>query len=194
MKPVRDRVARTLLKVAVHMINTASNAVGDDVGGRWIRRLVLRLAGAVVPSSTHLAGGTYFSQPKNLRLGERCFINRNCYLDLHALVTMHDDVVVGHGATIVTTTHSIGPASRRAGPVADLPVVIESGAWLGANTVILPGVTVGAGSVVAAGAVVTTDVPVNVIVAGVPAKIIRKLDDGCRATAGLERSDVARPA
>jgi maltose O-acetyltransferase len=160
------------------MINTASNAVGDDVGSRWIRRLVLRLAGAVVPSSTDLAGGTYFSNPKNLRLGERCFINRNCYLDLHAVVTMHDDVVVGHGATIVTSAHSMGPASHRAGPVTGLPVVIGSGAWLGANTVILPGVTVGAGSVVAAGAVVTTDVPANVIVGGIPARIISKCEDG----------------
>lgn len=97
---------------------------------------------------------------------------------------MHDDVVVGHGATIVTAAHGIGPASRRAGPVTGLPVVIESGAWLGANAVILPGVTVGAGSVVAAGAVVIADVPVNVVVGGVPAKIISKFADGmsgCRS-------------
>jgi maltose O-acetyltransferase len=181
MKPIWHCVASTLLRVAVHVINTVSNVVGDDVGSRWIRRLVLRLAGAIVPSSTHLAGGTYFSKPKNLRLGERCFINRNCYLDLYALVTMHDDVAVGHGATILTTAHTIGPASRRAGPAVGRPVVIESGAWLGANAMILPGVTVGAGSVVAAGAVVTADVPANVVVSGVPARVRRRLP-GCCST------------
>lgn len=176
METVMDHARSTLRRIIVHTVNTASNVVGDDVVSRWIRRMLLRLAGATVPSSSSLHGRTYFSHPGNLRMGNRCFINGNCYFDLKAPVTIHDDVVVGHGTTIVTSIHAIGPATRRAGKATGRPVVVESGVWLGARTVILPGVTVGAGSIVAAGAVVTTDVPVNVLVAGVPAKMVRELD------------------
>ncbi|MGH3698653.1 MAG: hypothetical protein ACRDQY_04110 [Pseudonocardiaceae bacterium] len=170
-----DQVRSSAQKIMVHTVNTTSNVVGDDVVSRWIRRTVLRLAGATIPSSSSLHGRTYFSHPANLRMGNRCFINGNCYLDLKAPIILHDDVVVGHGSTIVTSMHVIGPASRRAGTATGRPVVLRPGVWLGACTVILPGVTIGAGSIVAAGAVVTTDVPVDVIVAGVPAKVVRNL-------------------
>lgn len=175
-EPIVGNVRSSLRMIIIHGVNTASNVVGDDVVSRWIRRMLLRLAGATVPSSSSLHGGTYFSHPGNLHMGNRCFINGNCYLDLKAPVTICDDVVVGHGTTIVTSMHAIGPATRRAGRATGRPVVLESGVWLGACTLILPGVTVGAGSIVAAGAVVTADVPVDVIVAGVPAKVVRKLD------------------
>lgn len=142
-----------------------------------------------MPASTDLHGGTYFSQPRHLRMGGRCFVNRNCYLDLESLVAIGDDVVVG--------VHSIGPATRRAGPLTARPVVIESGGWLGANTMILPGVTVGAGSIVAAGAVLTADVPVDVIVGGVPARIIRALgekpDRPLPATISTHRGNRGQP-
>lgn len=172
-----DRVRATVLRVLVHVVNTASNIVGDDVVSRYVRRALLRMAGARVPRSTDLHGGTYFSNPRNLRMGQRCFVNRNCYLDLEAEISIGDDVVVGHGSTVVTSVHAIGPPSRRAGDVEGRRVNIESGAWIGANALILPGVTVGAGAIVAAGAVVTADVPADAVVAGVPAKVVRKLDD-----------------
>ena len=121
-------------------------------------------------------GGTYFSRAGHLRTGERCLINRSCYLDLHASITLGDDVVVGHGTAIITSRHVLGPAERRAGAVEGLQVVIGSGAWLGANATVLPGVTIGPGAVVAAGAVVNSDVPANAVVAGVPARVIRRLD------------------
>lgn len=174
---VMDRVRATMLRLLVHVVNSLSNVVGDDVVSRWLRRMLLRLSGATVPSGTDLHGGTYFSNPQNLRMGRRCFVNRNCYLDLEAEISIGDDVVVGHGTTIVTSVHAIGPSTRRAGDVVGRPVSIEAGAWIGANALILPGVTVGAGAIVAAGAVVTSDVVADSVVAGVPAKVVRKLDD-----------------
>ncbi len=172
----QGRVRSTLRRLGVHLVNTVSDAVGDDIGGRAVRRAAVRRAGATVPGSTHLLGDTYFSRPSHLRTGERCLINRRCYLDLHAAITLGDDVVVGHGTSIVTSRHEVGAPGRRAGTVVGVPVVIGSGAWLGANVTILPGVVVGAGAVVAAGAVVTADVPANTLVAGVPARPVRQLD------------------
>lgn len=187
MKPVRRRVHSTLLRLVVHVVNTVSNLAGDDVLGCRIRRRILRSAGAVVPRSTHIRGGTYFTCPGHLRTGERCTINRNCYLDLEATITLADDVVVGHGTTIVTSTHSVGPAQRRTGPVVGHPVCIGTGVWIGANVTILPGVTIGAGSVVGTAAVVISDVPPDVVVAGTPARVRRRLD----ATAPADQNDLS---
>jgi maltose O-acetyltransferase len=68
----------------VHAVNTASNVVGDDVVSRWLRRTLLRLAGATIPASSSLHGRTYFSHPATLRMAHRCFINGSCYLHLKA--------------------------------------------------------------------------------------------------------------
>ena len=174
--PRGSRIFSGIRRVGVHLVNTLSNLLGDDIVSRWLRRCLLAAAGAELAATASLHGGTYFSRPLNLRAGARCFVNRNCHLDLEARIELGDDVVVGHGATLVTTAHAIGPPERRAGSVTGIPVVIQAGAWLGANCVILPGVTVGAGAVVAAGAVVIADVPPDVTVAGVPAEIVRKLD------------------
>lgn len=171
-----DRVRSTLQRVGNHLVNGVSTVVGDDIVGRALRRGVLRLAGAPLRRSAHLMGGTYFSRPANLRVGERCLINRGCYLDLHGNITLGDDVVVGHGTAVITSRHRLGPEERRAGEVEGVSVTISSGAWVGANVTILPGVTVGRGAVVAAGAVVTSDVPANSVVAGVPARVVRRLD------------------
>lgn len=173
---VSAAVRSTLARVVTHLVNSASDVVGDDVLGRGVRRRVLRVAGATVPSSSTFHGGTHFSRPANLRVGEGCFVNRRCYLDLDGVVTLEDGVVIGHGVTIVTSTHELGPSTRRAGAVTPRPVTVCRGAWLGANATVLPGVTVGAGAVVAAGAVVTEDVAPDTLVAGVPARAVRRLE------------------
>lgn len=177
MRRLSDRVRSTLRRVGVHVLNTASNIAGDDVMSRRFRSLILRFAGANAPPSTSFHGGTHFTNPGNLNMGERCFINRNCYLDLEAPLTIGDDVVIGHGTTIVTTSHAIGPSSRRAGEAVGMPVVLQSGVWLGAGVIVLAGVTIGAGAIVAAGAVVIADVPGDVVVGGSPARVIRKIED-----------------
>jgi maltose O-acetyltransferase len=173
--PATGRVRSTLHRIGVHAVNLLSSAVGDDIGGRLVRRWTIRLAGARLPRSAHVLGGTYFSRASNLRVGERCLINRNCYLDLHAPITLGDDVVIGHGASIITSRHAIGPSQRRAGPVEGVGVVIGAGTWIGANATVLPGVVVGPGAIVGAGAVVTADVPADTVVAGMPARQVRHL-------------------
>ena len=97
-------------------------------------------------------------------------INVDCIFDLNDSIEIADFVSVGQGVMILTSSHRIGPAARRAGALFTAPVRIGPGAWIGARSVILPGVTVGAGAVVAAGSVVNKNVAPNALVSGVPAE------------------------
>ena len=110
---------------------------------------------------------------KNIRIGENVFINSGCNMQDQGGIYIGDDVLIGHNACLVTLNHDVNPDSR-----ADMfpqPIHIKNKAWIGSNATVLPGVTIGENSIVAAGAVVTRDVPDNTIVGGVPAKIIKKI-------------------
>lgn len=106
-------------------------------------------------------------------IGDEVFINRDVYI--RPRTTIGHRVNIGPFVRIITDTHALGPATRRAGRVRHDPIEIGDGTWIGASSTILPGVRVGAGAVVAAGSVVTRDVPDNTLVGGVPAEVIREL-------------------
>lgn len=108
-------------------------------------------------------------------IGKRCTINQG--VTIRPSVTIGDDVHIGAFATLMTDDHEIAGSNRRAGKFFVNPITVENGVWIGTGATILGGVTIGRGSIVAAGAVVTKDVVPNTIVAGVPAKVIRVLED-----------------
>jgi maltose O-acetyltransferase len=147
-------------------------------GGR-VRTLALRLAGFRIGRGTLFSGMPTITGPRDLyghlTTGRLCWFNIGCLLDLGAPITFGDLVAVGQQAMLLTTSHEMGPPGRRAAAAYTRPIVIESGVWLGARCMILPGVTIGAGAVVAAGAVVTKNVPPNALVGGVPARVLREL-------------------
>ena len=88
-------------------------------------------------------------------------------------ITIEDDVMLGPNVQLITENHPINPSERKN---LDLkPILIQKNAWIGAGAIVLPGVTVGKNSVVAAGSVVTKDVPANTVVGGVPAKFIKNI-------------------
>ena len=112
---------------------------------------------------------------KNIHIGQRVFINSGCKMQDQGGIYIGDDVLIGHNACLLTLNHEMDPENR-----ADMhpkPIHIEDKAWLGSNVTVLPGVTIGEGAIVAAGAVVTKDVESNTIVGGVPAKIIKRISD-----------------
>src|SRR5436309_2697279 len=111
----------------------------------------------------------------SIEIGRRCSLNVGSVVFSHGRTVIGDDVQVGPGAVITTGNHLYGdpslPVRLQGGEISD--VEIEAGAWIGAQAVILPGVRVGTGAVVGAGAVVTEDVPPYSLVVGVPARVVR---------------------
>ncbi|WP_108651865.1 sugar O-acetyltransferase [Dongshaea marina] len=111
-----------------------------------------------------------------IEIGEKCYINFNVtILDLHR-VSIEDHVMIAPNVHIYTATHSLDHSKRLDWEVIAKPVTLKRHAWIGGGAVICPGVTIGERSVVGAGAVVTRDVPDDCVVAGNPARVIRKLN------------------
>ena len=111
---------------------------------------------------------------KNIHLGKNVFINAGCKFQDQGGIYIGDDALIGHNVIMATLNHEENP-ERRANLIA-APINIGNRVWIGSNATILSGVTIGDGAIIAAGAVVTKDVEENSIVAGVPAKFIRKVN------------------
>ncbi len=116
----------------------------------------------------------YADHGLNIAVGRRVFIGPDCAFTGHAPITIADDVMIAHKVNLVTAGHPVEPHERR-DYITAAPITIETNVWIGAAAMVLPGVRIGAGAVVAAGAVVTHDVPAAAVVAGVPATVIRQM-------------------
>lgn len=138
-----------------------------------VRRLLSELFGYTVPASLRVFPPFYTDFGKNITVGENVFINACCHFQDHGGVTLGDGCQIGHNVVFATLNHGLSPEER---PITyPAPIVLERNVWVGSNATILQGVTIGENAVVAAGAVVTRDVPANTIVGGVPARFIRKI-------------------
>lgn len=138
-----------------------------------IRRLLSLVFAEPLPDNSTVFIPFHTNYGRNIRIGQNVFINHACsMLDLGG-ITIEDDVMIAPRVNITTEEHPVNPAERQ--QILCKPVRIKRNAWIGMGATILSGVTIGENSIVAAGAVVTQDVPDNTIVGGVPAKIIKKL-------------------
>jgi maltose O-acetyltransferase len=117
-----------------------------------------------------ILGGPRFEEM--LSIGSGCWFNVGATLDVHAELKIEDGVYLGHDVLVLTQSHELGPSERRAGLLQSRAVHIGRGSWIGARVCILPGVKIGQGVVVAAGSIVTRDVPSDSTVAGVPARAV----------------------
>jgi len=141
-----------------------------------IRALFSELTGRKVDDHFRLIPPFYTAYGLEIRVGRRVFINQNCTLYDLAEIRIGDDVMIGPNVSLITEGHPVAPSQRRTSVVAK-PIVIERNAWIAAGATIIGGVTVGENSVVAAGSVVTRDVPPNTLVGGNPARVIRSIGD-----------------
>lgn len=138
-----------------------------------LRWRALRAYGLDVQRS-RISPGVWFGS-KRVSIGEASFVNYGCMFNTAAQISIGANCDLAMQVVFATSSHEIGPAERRAGAPTAAPIQIGDGSWIGARVVILPGVTIGPGTVVAAGSVVTRDCEANSIYAGVPARKIRDL-------------------
>lgn len=138
-----------------------------------LRALMSRLVGYRVDDGFRLFPPVYTDFGKNIKIGKDVFVNSGCCFQDQGGVTLGDGCLVGHNVVFATLDHDKHPGRR--GDMTAAPIVVGKDVWIGAHATILKGVTIGDGAIVAAGAVVTRDVPPNTIAAGVPARVVKTI-------------------
>ena len=140
-----------------------------------VRALLERIWGQPLDASVRMFPPFHTAFGKLTRVGREVFINFGCTFLDQGGITLEDGVFIGPGAKIPTEHHPEATEVRHRLLVK--PVTIRRNTWIGAGAVVLPGVTVGENAIVGAGAVVTKDVPAGTVVAGVPAKVLRNIEE-----------------
>ncbi|GAB3912229.1 sugar O-acetyltransferase [Larkinella knui] len=147
------------------------NATATDVD--QVRNRLSAIIGRPIDESTTVFPPFYTNLGRFITLGKNIFINHACsFLDMGG-ITLEDDVQIGPRVNLTSENHPLDPNDRKT--VIPGPIIIKRNAWIGAGATVLPGVTIGENAIVAAGAVVSRDVPPNTVVAGIPAKVVRTL-------------------
>lgn len=171
-KTPESRALFERVKVATRLSSNIS-AYGVDEA-ESIKGAFEELIGKPVGDSFTLIPPFYADHGLNITVGRAVFIGYECAFTGHAAIDIADEVMIAHKVNLITAGHPVQPDLRRS-YITSAPITIETNVWIGAAATILPGVSIGADSVVAAGAVVTHDVPPATLVAGVPARVIRHL-------------------
>lgn len=138
-----------------------------------IRQFLSQIIDSEIDESVTIFTPFHINYGKNTQIGKNVFINFDCvFLDLGG-ITIEDGVLIAPKVSLLSEGHPISPEQRHS--LVPKHIHIKKNAWIGANATILHGVTIGQNAVVAAGSVVTKDVPDNVVVGGIPAQILKKL-------------------
>ncbi|MGN7967499.1 sugar O-acetyltransferase [Microbacterium sp. 22179] len=144
---------------------------GDPAARGWLQDLIGDLGDDVaIRPPLHVDYGDHIS------IGARSFVNFNLTALDVASITIGADCQIGPNVQLLTPTHPIDPTMRRDKLEAAEPIVIGDNVWLGGGVIVCPGVTIGENSVIGAGAVVTRDIPANVVAVGNPARVIREIN------------------
>lgn len=138
-----------------------------------IRMLISKLIGKPISSTFNMFPPFTSDFGKNITIGENVFINSGCRFQDHGGITICDGVQIGHNVIIATLNHNLEPEKRR--NTIPKPVYIGKNVWIGSNSTILPGITIGDNAVVGAGSVVTHDVKSMTVAAGNPARKIKEI-------------------
>ena len=138
-----------------------------------ICELMSRLTGVPVDPTFRLFPPFYTDFGKNIRFGKNVFVNSGCCFQDQGGIYIDDGALIGHNVVLATLNHGRLPENRH--DLLPSPIYIGKNVWIGASAVVLPGVRIGDGAIVAAGAVVTKDVPPNTVVGGVPARQLKSV-------------------
>lgn len=168
----------------MHGVSQRAIRVCMEINNRYrtpeeLRALMAELTGREVDEGFTLFPPFNSDCGRNIHLGRDVFVNAGCKFQDQGGIYLGDRVLVGHNVVLATLNHSLDPAHR--GDLHPAPIRIGNDVWIGANATVLPGVTIGDGAVVAAGAVVTRDVPPLTVVGGVPARVIKTIEPEAEA-------------
>ena len=164
----RDAYANELFQEAVW--------IGMELNNQYhtpeeLREIMGRLTGKKIDDTFRLFPPFYTDFGKNITIGKDVFINSGCHFQDQGGIEIGNGAWIGHNVVLATINHDLSPKENRKNHYA--PVKIGAHVWIGSNATILPGVTIGNWAVIAAGAVVTRDVPTMTVVGGVPAKVLK---------------------
>lgn len=162
------------------LMATLSSALPTQAFNRS-RTALLRASGMKIGPRSLVQGplkvtGTTDNPCSQISIGTFTLISGALHCDVGAPIRIGNRVRIGHDVTLLTVDHHVGSADMRSGKQKHGPIEIGDGAWLASRVIVLPGVRIGTGAIVAAGSVVTHDVPDHTLVVGVPARVARQLD------------------
>lgn len=193
--PMRDRMLAGELYLADDPAIQAELARAEDLMERFNastragggREAILReLLGAVGDGVT-IRPPLRVDYGSRIAIGAGTFVNYDCVMLDVAPIRIGAHCQIAPRVQLLTATHPLDPAARRAGWESGVPITIGDNVWLGAGVIVCPGVTIGADTVVGAGAVVTRDLPSCVLAAGVPARVLRPIGEGDRVVVPAHR-------
>lgn len=157
--------------------NILINVLPDDVLSSYMRPYIAKIFRLECGIKTRLRKSCYYGNCSNISLGSQCCVNREVFFDAYDKIIIGSNVGIAFRVVFITSTHASLDKDKRTGDVKGVPITIEDGVWIGAAAVIGPGVTIGCGSIVSAGAVVMRSMPPHSLIAGNPARVIKKLDN-----------------
>ncbi len=164
----------------MHTVSDEAMKITADLNNGYhepdeIRLLFSKLIGKPVDESFRLFPPFSTDCGKNITVGKNVFINSGCRFQDQGGIIINDGTLIGHNVVLATLNHDFNPTKR--GTMHPMPIIIGKNVWIGSNVTVVPGIEIGEGAIIGAGSVVTKDVPPNTIVAGVPAKIIRVIEE-----------------
>lgn len=160
------------LATAARLTARFNAAYGEDPDAA--QALLAKIFGSIAPD-TYIRAPLYVDYGVNTTIGSGCFANFGLVALDVAPIAIGDDVMMGPNVQLLTPNHPIDPDRRRAKLESAQPITIHDNVWLGGGVIVLGGVSIGENSIVGAGAVVTKDVPANVIAVGNPARVVRSI-------------------
>jgi len=157
-----------------------ANRIGMELNNSYhtpgeLRKIMERLIGKKLDDTFRLFPPFYTDFGKNITIGKDVFINSGCHFQDQGGIAIGDGSLIGHNVVLATINHDLNPKNNRKNHYA--PIKIGAHVWIGSNATVLPGVSIGDWAVVAAGAVVTKDVPPYTVVGGLPAKVLKTIQN-----------------